>query len=131
MEPKMSERGDDLPLSSALLQCAVWLRANHPDGSFEREVADVCWQAHEVIDEPAMGSPVDNHLIDMGPHLIKACKEQRKRIAELEAALDLAMSVWDYDYREHASVMAAYKSIEPVWKTIPQVRDRIKISGEK
>lgn len=34
-----------------------------------------------------MSSVVDNHLIDMEPHLLKACKEQRARIAELEAAL--------------------------------------------
>jgi hypothetical protein len=46
-----SQRNSDiLALASALFQAAGWLQTHYPPGSIERTIADVCWQAHEVID---------------------------------------------------------------------------------
>jgi hypothetical protein len=45
-----------MKLSSALFQSSVWLEAIYPEGTVERQIADICWQAFKAL-EPIGPSP--------------------------------------------------------------------------
>jgi hypothetical protein len=42
---------DSLTLASALFQASGWLSMNYAEGTMERTIADICWQAFETIEE--------------------------------------------------------------------------------
>ena len=56
MSMRMVEGDDQITISSALFQAAVWLENAYPAGSKERMIADICWQAHEIIEDYEVGT---------------------------------------------------------------------------
>jgi hypothetical protein len=62
----MSGTDEAITLSSALFQASIWLERTYPEGSMERLIADVCWQAHEAIEDYVGLKPKDLECRDQG-----------------------------------------------------------------
>jgi hypothetical protein len=62
---------ESISLASALFQAHGWLKAKYPKGSMEYEIAEICWQAHEALEEAdnvieAGRLPMDSEGLDQG-----------------------------------------------------------------